>query len=411
MRDTQHVIIVGDFGHINGGQAKVSIDSARLLADAGLKVTFFTAVPPIAVELHHPRIQVVCLDQKDILSEPNRVSALTRGFWNSAAANALARVILECDPADSILHCHGYAKALSPSIGRLLAKAKIPTVYTNHEYFLACPNGGFFDYQKQEICKRRALGLSCITTNCDVRSPAHKLWRVGRQAVTWGPGRLPRGLTDVIYISEIQRRVLEPYFPSTTKWHFVPNPLPSHSLPPIKASKNEVLVFVGRLSPEKGGLMFSKAAKLAGFKPVFVGDGPERTAIEAANPSAEVVGWQSPAVVQTYLSRARALVFPSLWYECQPLVPLEALARGVPVVCGQWSAACESVKDNVTGIIYDTPTVESLASALERAAELSDFEICINVINNSTAHHLDRLLHTYADVRRRHQRRPANFNT
>ena len=187
------VLIVGDFAEVNGGQAKVAIDSARLLADAGIAVTFFAATGPVSPLLSHDRIEVICLDQHTILSDPNRLRAMRTGLWNRAALRALSAEMARHDPARTILHCHGWAKALSPSVGRALTGGRMPVLYTMHEYFLACPNGGFYDYRRKEICTRRALGLSCLTTNCDLRHASHKAWRVARGAVLNGPGRMPRG--------------------------------------------------------------------------------------------------------------------------------------------------------------------------------------------------------------------------
>ncbi len=370
MSVVSNVLLVGDFAQINGGQAKVAIDSARLLAERGIGVTFFAACGPISDALRHPGIDVICLDQPDILSDPSRIRAMRRGIWNRTAARRLSEVIERFDPNSTVLHCHGYAKALSPAIGPVLSSAKLPTVYTMHEYFLACPNGGFYDYQRNEICRRRALGWDCLTTNCDVRHPAHKAWRVLRQVATWGPGKLPKGLRDIICISEVQREAMQPYLSSASRIHHVPNPITDEGLPRVVSSENDVFLFVGRLNPEKGGRIFAEAAKLAGCKAVFVGDGAEREAIESINPDAEVLGWQSPQEVQAWLSRARALVFPSLWYEGQPLSPLEALSRGVPVVCGTWSAARECVTDGVNGVLYDSPDATTLAGALERVRSL-----------------------------------------
>ncbi len=97
--------------------------------------------------------------------------------------------------------------------------------------------------------------------------------------------------------------------------------------------------------------MFAEAAQRAGVRAIFVGDGPEADQIRRINPAAEITGWVSPEEVQNRLGTARAVVFPSLWYEGQPLVPIEALLRGVPVVCGRWSAAHEVVEHGVNGVI------------------------------------------------------------
>lgn len=367
------IALLSDFANINGGQAKVTIDTAVAFAQAGHKVHFCAGSGKPDPALDHININVTLLGEKDILSEPNRSKAIVNGIWNKRTQKRVADWLKDLDPDGTVLHCHGYAKVLSPSIGPLLALGTIPTVYTMHEYFLACPNGGFYDYQKNEICTRKALGASCLTVNCDARHVAHKVWRVARQAATWGPAKMPRGLKDVIYISQTQRKAMTPYISSDTRLHYVPNPVPTPNLPNVDFSKNDIFLFIGRLNPEKGGLLFAKAAKNAGVRAVFVGDGPEANEIRAANPDAIITGWQTPEQVHNWIGKARSLVFPSLWYEGQPLVPMEALARGLPVIAGNWSAAHESIRDGVNGIIYHENTMHSLSAAMQKVLTVPPF--------------------------------------
>ncbi len=391
----ERVILVSDFANVNGGQAKVAIDSAVLLADAGIDVVFFAGSGTPDPLLSHPKIRVVELGQTDILSDANRLRAAGKGIWNRAAAARLREEVRRHDPRTTVLHAHGYAKVLSPAIGPVLTNGPLRSVYTMHEYFLACPNGGFYDFQKQQICTRTALSLSCLSCNCDMRHPAHKAWRVLRQAATLGPGRMPRGLRDVIYISETQRRVMAPYLAATTRLHHLPNPITVADLPPVDAAKNEVFLFVGRFSPEKGALMFATAAKSAGVKAVFVGDGEEASAIRAANPDAVITGWQTPAQVQDWIGKARALVFPSLWYETFGLVVHEALARGVPVISGAWSAAAEVVIDGQNGWIYERPEINALTNALNTAQMAPKNAVKSDRNMNTSAAHLEKLTNIY----------------
>lgn len=393
------VLLVNDFAYINGGQSKVAIDSACLLANDGKDVIFFAACGPVAPELNHPGIKVICLMQDDILSDPKRARAALRGIWNKEAADRLRDLITGLDPETTVLHCHGYAKALSPSIGPILANSPIPCIYTMHEYFLACPNGGFFDYQRNEICTRKALGPSCLVTNCDVRHPLHKLWRVARQVATIWPGQMPRNLRDVIYISDTQLNVLQPYLSEKTRLHHVPNPIARSTVPKTNFQENDIFLFIGRLNPEKGGVLFAQAARNLGVRAVFVGDGPEAEAIRRVNPDAEITGWQSPAQVQSWLGQARALVFPSLWYEGQPLVPLEALERGVPVVCGSWVAAAEAVRHGQNGILYDRPDAAALTEALRAVDELPLASDDWNLASDGNQY-LENLYRVYADAMR-----------
>lgn len=395
------IIIISDFMKINGGQSKVAIDSAVLLANSGLDVVFVGGQGPTDVSLFHPRIRIVDLNQHDILTDPRRMRAIYNGIWNHNIVRQLRSLIAQFDPASTVLHAHGYAKVMSPSIGPILTDGPLAAVYTMHEYFLACPNGGFYDFQRQEICTRRALSASCLACNCDMRHPAHKAWRVARQVATLGPGRMPRRLRDVIYISETQRRVMAPYLAPQTRLHHVPNPVALPDLPQIDAAKNEIFLFIGRYSPEKGALMFARAARSAGVKAVFVGDGDEAGAIRAANPDAVITGWQTPAQVQDWIGRARALVFPSLWYETFGLVAYEALARGVPVIAGAWSAAAANIIDGQNGWIYARPDENLLADTLRRAQSGAIGASMPPFTEFSPQDHLDRLLCVYEDLPRK----------
>jgi hypothetical protein len=59
------LIVVNDHAHINGGAAKVAIDSAVGFARRGWRVTFFAAVGPVEQGLVDAGVEVVLLDQPE----------------------------------------------------------------------------------------------------------------------------------------------------------------------------------------------------------------------------------------------------------------------------------------------------------------------------------------------------------
>ncbi len=308
-----------------------------------------------------------CLDQADIFSDTSRLRAATRGIWNSEAAARLAERIRRADPAASVVHCHGFAKLLSPAIGPVVTAPGVPHVYTMHEYFLACPNGAFFDFRRQEQCARTPLGLPCLTTNCDSRAAHHKVWRVARHAALALAGRMPRDLKDIVYISEAQLEVMRPYLPAEARLHPVANPIETVRREPVDVSRNGVFLFVGRLSREKGCVLLAKAAAVANVPVVFVGEGDARAEIEVANPAATITGWLDAAGVEAWFAKARCLAFPSLWREPFGLSILEAAARGVPTIAGGWGAPADLIASDATGLLVADASVGALSRALATA--------------------------------------------
>jgi glycosyltransferase involved in cell wall biosynthesis len=343
-------VIVSDYGFVNGGQAKVAIETALALRLEGMSVSFFSGVGPMDQRLEDAGVECICLGQYDLLGDPNRVRSGLRGLWNAQTAARLEALLRRFAPDEAIVHVHGWAKSLSPSIGPVITAARIPHVYTLHEYFLACPTGGFYDYQEREICTRRPLGASCLATNCDARRRAHKLWRVARQAVLWTAGAMPRALRDVIYLSNMQLAAIRDYLPASVRLHHLPNPVSTTPGARVPAERNDIYLFVGRLSAEKGPEIAALAAREAGVRIAFAGEGECRESILAANPDAQMLGWMKPDDLAEWTGKARCLVFPSLWYEGLPMVVLEAMQRGLPVLVSDGCAAAEVARHDMDGL-------------------------------------------------------------
>lgn len=359
------IIIVNDFAFVNGGAGQVAITTARILANTGKRVIFFAAVGPVGQELKDVQnLSVICLNQKDVLRDPNRLRAVFQGVWNFRAAKTLSSVLSDCSPHDTVVHIHALSKSISSSIISVAKRKGFRVVYHLHDYGVACPNLGFFDYQKDEICSRKAMGLSCITHHCDSRSFLHKGWRVLRQFVQYHFGGLPNDVDTMIYISEFSRRILEPYFAKGQRLAFLPNLLDMKHKERIQAEKNQVFLFVGRFAPEKAPALFARAVARLSIPAIFIGTGECEAELREICPEAEFPGWLSHEEMEFYFSRARALVFPSKWYEGQPLTVLEALSQGIPAIVSDVCAARDEILDGETGLLFSSSNIDSLCKKL-----------------------------------------------
>ena len=134
------------------------------------------------------------------------------------------------------------------------------------------------------------------------------------------------------------------------------------------------LVCVGRLAEQKGQLLLLRAlAQLAdegvAFEAVLAGDGPLRPAIEAEigrlNLAGRVTitGWLSGSDVRREIESARGLVLPS-FAEGLPVVLMEALALGRPVVSTFVAGIPELVQNGVHGWLAPAGDVDALADAI-----------------------------------------------
>jgi peptidoglycan/LPS O-acetylase OafA/YrhL len=359
------VVVMNDFCHVQGGASKVAIDEAVSLAQAGIHVTFLGAVGPVCADLENAPLTVHCLGQGELLNVAKRPGVALQGIWNLAAARE-TRAILGALPRErTIVHLHGYTKALTTSPVRAAKRLGVPVVCTLHDFFAACPNGAFFDYTAGRPCNRRALSAACVTRDCDKRHYAHKLFRVVRGLVQRYRGTFPTAVTEYISLSRRSESLLAPYLPRDAHLHALPNVIdvdPAESA--IDPGRNRAIVCVGRLDHEKGVMLIAGLARRLGISVVFVGDGPLRAKLETT-PGVTVTGWVTSNRVREYLADARCLVFPSLWYETYGLVVAEAAARGIPAIVSDISAAAERIEDGVTGWSFRSGNSDDLARCLK----------------------------------------------
>jgi colanic acid/amylovoran biosynthesis glycosyltransferase len=141
------------------------------------------------------------------------------------------------------------------------------------------------------------------------------------------------------------------------------------------------LVCVGRLSEQKGQLLLLEAlgqlaAQGVAFEMVLAGDGPMRGVIEEQikrlklEGRVRITGWLSNEAVRQEILAARALVLPS-FAEGLPVVLMEALALGRPVVTTYIAGIPELVENGANGWLIPAGSVEALVEALRQVLQAS----------------------------------------
>ena len=118
-----------------------------------------------------------------------------------------------------------------------------------------------------------------------------------------------------------------------------------------------VALYVGRLAPEKNldTVINAYAAMRAaepGVRLVLVGDGPERTALQARNREIIFAGMQTGEALAAHYASGDIFLFPSIT-ETFGNVTVEALASGLAVAAFDYAAAAEFIRDGENGMLAE----------------------------------------------------------
>ena len=162
------------------------------------------------------------------------------------------------------------------------------------------------------------------------------------------------------------------------KMHVVRCGLPFDRLP-LRGSASaepQTIICVGRLSPEKGqsGLLKVFASLLKKHPELrlrLVGDGPDQAMLEnlgqdlGVGSSVSFLGRLSEEHTLAEIAQSDLLVLPS-FMEGLPIVLMEAMALGVPVVASRVAGIPELVEDGTTGLLFAPSDWDGFEDQVER---------------------------------------------
>lgn len=127
-------------------------------------------------------------------------------------------------------------------------------------------------------------------------------------------------------------------------------------------------LIVSRLLGYKRVDLAIRAAAIAGVPLDVIGEGPERSRLEAiAGPTVRFLGRVPDAGVRAAMATCIALLVPGT--EDFGLTIVEAQASGRPPIAAAAGGALESIDDGVTGYLVHEPAPEAWAAAMARAAD------------------------------------------
>jgi len=295
------------------------------------------------------------------------VVSLAGAAWNPAAARRLRRAAERFRP--DVAHVHNTWFAMSPAAITTLHRLEIPVVMTLHNYRLICAAATL--YRDGAPC-HDCVGTHpwhAVTHGCYRGSRIQSAVAAASMAVHAKRGTWHEEVDRFLALSEFGRQQVVAGGLPENKVLVKPNSVndPGTRADPPSASRK--VLFVGRLSEEKGvgGLLQAWSDISADLELLIVGAGPLEDQLRRIAPAGVTfTGRQPPAVVAELMLSARALVFPSTWYEGQPLTILEAAAAGLPVVLSDLGAMPEVFAPNAEELLFSAGDRSQLAERLDR---------------------------------------------
>lgn len=332
------------------GENQVFENEKKLLSSRGHKVHCFTR-------------------NSDEIRNAGLIGTIKGGLatpWNPFARRELEKVLSKFKP--HIAHIHNTFPLISPSIFAALSDVK--TVITLHNYRYFCVNGiPMRDSKPCTECLNRGNAIPALVHGCYRKSRVATLPLALSSTQLRINKTLQKYVDGYIAFSDFQKEKLVQQGLNRSKIFLKPNFNSVELEYDHYQNREQIVLFVGRLSDEKGLLdllIAWKKMRIPGFQLEIVGEGENKgkylDLVKEVN-NIKFLGRLSPEETQVKISKSKLLVVPSVCYEGYPMVLTEAFAAGTPVAVSNMGPLPEIVK-NVSGAVFRHSDPENLREVL-----------------------------------------------
>jgi len=344
------IVVIHNFYQYPGGEDESFRSEVRMLVEAGHEVVTFTD--------HNDRVELL-----------GRVRTAIRTVWSMEAHHRLRAMLREKKP--DVVHVQNFFPLFSPSVFYAARAEGVPVIQSLRNYRLLCPDALFFrDGKVCEDCMGKAVPWPGVMHGC------YRSDRMATAAVA--------AMTSVHHLMGTWLDVVDLYVALTefARQKFIEGGLPAdkivvkpnfvHPDPGLSLHSSDYMLFVGRLSQEKGisTLLQAWEQGQGRGKLRIVGQGPLQEEVQAAAdrlPNVEFLGQRRVEEVYDLMAEAQALILPSEWYETFGRVAVEAFAKGTPVIAARIGAVAELVDEGRTGLLFTPGDARDLRAKIDWA--------------------------------------------
>lgn len=339
------ILMVEDLGFDIGGISSYLINAIKVLKKEGHAVKILSSdVNP--EEKHFDKKAYVYSDYKFRSFNKNRIIRIIISIFNPFSYLKTKQVLKEFKP--DIVHLNNFLNIASPSI--LCCLKNIPTILTIHDYSILCPTG--FRMLPLKVCNL-SYGKNCI--KC-IGIKGYYYEKIKRKI----SGRLFKNIDLFITPSMKLKKDLIKIGIFNIRNIYTGIKLLKYS----KLMEGNSLLYVGRLSKEKGIKYLLKAMiditkKIPTAHLNITGNGPEKENLEELikqlklEKNVSFIGQIPHKEIEWYYRISNIIIVPSICEEVFPLVGIEAMSVGRPVIGSRIGGIPEWLDDGKTGFLVD----------------------------------------------------------
>jgi glycosyltransferase involved in cell wall biosynthesis len=333
---------------------------------AGGEDTVFHA-EAVLLEQYGHQVEKLTFSNKEVNSLSEKLKAALGVVYNPGSARLVEERIKAFKP--DVVHVHNFFPLLSPAVFYVAHRLQVPIVMTLHNYRLVCPSallyyngkvqtGNLYKTFPLDAIRQKVYRDSAVQTASVVLTTGmHKLLGTWQRKVSKFIALTP-GAAELFRNSSLKlgagQLAVKPNF--------------TEDLGIGETEREDYMLYVGRLTHEKGIATLLKAHALQPFRLKVVGDGPVRDMVEAhvaEHPQLEYLGFRPKEEILELLKKSKGLIFSSEWMETFGMTIIEAFSTGTPSIAAKIGGAEQLVEDGVNGLHYTPGNAAELAEKVQ----------------------------------------------
>lgn len=357
MNKKYRVLMVHNYYQIPGGEDTVVANEKRLLEEHGHTVILYTR--------NNTELKELSLLGKMLLP----VTTL----FNPKTYKEVKKIIKE-NHID-LVHVHNTLNLVSPAVYYAAFSCNVPVVQTVHNFRLLCPGATFYrDGQVCEDCVSK--GLRCAILHRCYRNSL--LQTAGCVASIWVHRILGtyKKLNYICLTDFNKKKLLTMKGVDRNRIFVKPNfTFEDVTVTAVEGKRRSYFIYVGRLDELKGIKLLFEAWKYLGESApelMVCGTGPledwcKRFLEDNPFCCIQMKGFVPNEEAKRWISKAKALILPTQWYEGFPMTVLEAYSAGTPVVGPDMGNVGCLIFEGITGWKFTSGSMKELVEAIRKA--------------------------------------------